>query len=118
MKNKNFGIVALVLVAMLLLAWSALAHGGFSFQGTFHEQMEEIMEEGTYDDLLAMREELGFNMMPWVVDEETFEQAKEHHEAMEEFHERNGYSRYGLGMMGYGRFGYGMGRGFGCSMMS
>ena len=63
--------------------------------GSMHEQMEPIMEEGTYADLVKFREEVGFTMMPWVQDEETFRQAQERHEQMERWHEVNGYGHGG-----------------------
>ncbi|MAG38877.1 hypothetical protein CMO90_02205 [Candidatus Woesearchaeota archaeon] len=88
MKNKNFGILASFLVGMLLLVGASLANSGFSFQGTFHELMEEIMEKGSFEDLQMLREKNGFNMMPFVNDEESFQKMKEHHEEMEGFHEQ------------------------------
>lgn len=62
----------------------------------YHEQMERIMEEGTYDDLIALREKTGFNMMPFVDNEESFKQMQEKHEQMEKFREENGFERLGM----------------------
>lgn len=51
---------------------------------TFHEYMEEIVEEGTYADLVAYRaENSGFGGPRWVTDEESFDEWKEMHEYME-----------------------------------
>ena len=113
--KKKIGIAALALASLLLLSGIAAAQRygmGFGMQGTFHEEMEEIMEEGTYNDLVAFREKTGFSMMPWVTDAETFKLAQERHDAMEKFHEENGYGP-GMGMGMHGR-GSGLG---GCPMM-
>src|SRR3989344_5123413 len=48
-----------------------------------HEQMGELFETGSYADLIKLREEQGFNMMPWVENEEDFQLAKKMHEKME-----------------------------------
>jgi len=85
-----------------------------------HEKMEEILEEGTYQDLVEYRNEIGMPVMPWVTDEESFLKAKERHEVMEEFHETYGYGtgpRNGPGYGGY-RGGRGYGLRMGCLMIS
>jgi len=65
-----------------------------------HEEMEEIMEEGIYADLVKLREEYGFEIMPWVENEEDFQLAKQMHEKMEKYHEENGFDGTGCPMMG------------------
>lgn len=61
----------------------------------YHNDMENIFETGTYQDLTKYRAEKGVNMMPWVNSEDTFKLAKEHHELMD-----NGQGCQGRGMMG------------------
>jgi len=60
-----------------------------------HEQMEELMEEGSFEDLQKLRQE-GFNMMPWVNDETTFKQMQEMHEQMEKFMENSNWRNTGM----------------------
>ena len=48
-----------------------------------HEQMDELFEAGTYADLVKLREEQDFSIMPWVENEEDFQLAKKMHEKME-----------------------------------
>lgn len=103
MKRKNLWILALALMTVTALTGIATAHMGQSKlqnqeKQNFHEQMEEIMEEGAYSDLEKFREEIGFNMMPWVKDEETFKQAQEMHKNMEENGHMHG-KMMGSGMM-------------------
>lgn len=52
-------------------------------RGAFHEQMEEVMESGSFEDLESLRTELDVNLMPWVIDQATFEEAQAHHQEME-----------------------------------
>ena len=68
-----------------------------------HEAMEELMENGKYSDLAALRNKLGFNMMPFVDNEEKFKAMQTMHESMEGMHEKMGNSSNGfngMGMMG------------------
>lgn len=58
------------------------------------DDVENILETGTYDDLVKLRENIGYNVMPRVNSEEDFNQMKERHEYMEE----NGFA------LGHGRF--------------
>ena len=105
MKKKTIWIGA-ALASLLLLSGIAAAQRygkGFGMQGAFHEQMEEVMEEGSYAVLVELREGLGFNMMPWVSSEEACKKMQEHHETMEKYHEENGYGPgMGMGMHGKG----------------
>ena len=69
----------------------------------YHEDMEKIMEDGKYSDLVALRQKTGVNMMPWVDNEEEFKAMQTMHESMEDMHEKmmnssNGFN--GKGMMG------------------
>jgi len=92
MNKKNIGISVVVVFSLLLLVGTVFAHqSGFNLRekmGSFHEQMESIMEKGSYEDLQALREEKGFNMMPFISNEDSFQEMKEHHEEMEAFHEK------------------------------
>ncbi len=87
MANKKLGIFAIVLVSLIAIGGLVSAYGpGFDnpYRGTYREQMEEILETGTYEDLVSFREEIGHNVAPWVIDEDSFQQLKERHEYMEE----------------------------------
>lgn len=123
--KKALLITSVALALLVVAALGALAHGGFDRgdlspmgvdRGTYHEQMEEIMEHGSYADLEELRAETGMPMMRWVTDDESFAEMQEHHEEME--------ALYGEGphMGAYGqrdgsgfRHGRGSGRG-GCPM--
>ena len=65
-----------------------------------HEEMEKVMEEGTYADLVKLREENSFNIMPWVENEEDFQLAKKMHEKMEKYREDKGLGAGHCPMMG------------------
>jgi len=87
---KKAALITGAALALLLVA-SAFALGSFGQngatsveRGTYHDQMSQILESGTYEDLEALRAETGMPMAPWVTDDATFQQLKEHHEAMEE----------------------------------
>ncbi|MBR9677335.1 hypothetical protein GOV04_04290 [Candidatus Woesearchaeota archaeon] len=117
MQKKTITLFAMLTIGLLALSGFAIAHGSFEQRAIlnndkqdFHEQMELIIEDGTYEDFDNFREESGFNMMAWVVDGESFEVMQEHHELMEEYHEQN--SEGSSMMQGFGR-----NRGFGgCPM--
>ena len=114
MKKTLIAIISLVVLT--LGATFAFAHGGgfgnSEFQntqaGTYHDQVEEVIETGTYDDLLSLRDELGYSVARWVDSEEDFAEFKEMHEVMEE----EGYIGRGLNK-GYARGGM-HGSGGGC----
>ena len=78
-----------------------------------HERMEKILENGTYQDLLDYRNEIGMNVMPWVTDEESFLELKERHKEMEEYHKTYGVGiRDGNGFK-FGKYRRGKGYGYG-----
>ena len=127
------GIIAMILGAIFIVSIAAVyAIGGYAGgQGTSqtgqftdvntmaarHTQMEQIFENGTYADLQAYRTDSGFNMMPWVVDQATFEQAKERFAVMDKYHEQNGFGTQAVRGMMQGRSGQGVGSGQGgCPM--
>ncbi len=103
MKKRKLGFVAIALAGLLLLAGVVLAHGrdqGFKMGSSHHNDMEDMMEEGTYNDLVELRENYGADVMPRIYNEETFEEAQERHVAMEEFHIEYGSGMHGSKMMG------------------
>lgn len=79
--------------------------------GQFHEQMEEILEEGTYEDLEDFREATGMPVMFRIQSQEQFELMQEHHAQMEAFWEEQG-TEPGPRGMGFSGRGHG-----GCPMM-
>ena len=108
-----FGILGLLLIGSVFAYMGSGNRNNMGMMGSknfnmqqHHEQMEELMEEGSFEDLQKLRQE-GFNMMPWVNDEETFKQAQERHEQMEKIMENSNFGRGMTGMMKSGR----------CSMM-
>ncbi len=99
-------VIAGIAMAQISLRWDnkrdanqrsgmGMMHGNMM---AYHEDMEELMEKGNYNDLVALREKLGFKIMPWVDNEDDFRQAQKIHEKMEKFHEENGLG--GCPMMG------------------
>lgn len=97
-KPLILGLVGIVLVAALLVGVHAYGQQISQYQningrmfgaqgaqkGTceFHEDMETILESGTYADLVALREESGKPMMPFVKDEVSFAAMQEQHKEM------------------------------------
>ena len=81
-----FAVALVVAVAGFGLAYTGQGNsnalGTNVERGTFHEQMSEVMESGSFEDFQALRTELGVDMMPWVVDEASFEEAQAHHQEM------------------------------------
>ncbi|MFH1649739.1 MAG: hypothetical protein ABIA93_04275 [Candidatus Woesearchaeota archaeon] len=55
-----------------------------------HDTMEQIMEEGSYADLVSKRDADGVNYMPMVDREEQFIAMQERHAEMEQYREENG----------------------------
>ncbi|MBI4452016.1 hypothetical protein HY637_01175 [Candidatus Woesearchaeota archaeon] len=118
--NKKVTIAFVAIVSALLIAGAAAAQGMWrskanaqNWQGMgmmngnmmkgmmqHHEEMEKVMEEGTYTDLAKLREEYGFSIMPWVENEEDFQLAKKMHEKMEKYREENGPGAGHCPMMG------------------
>ena len=82
--KKMFAVgIAVALVALFIGGVYAQGMWTGGQRGTYHEQMEQVLEEGTYDDLVALRLETGGRMMPWVQDAESFAQMQERHKTME-----------------------------------
>ena len=94
MKALIIGMVALVLAAV-----AVSAHGmGRMGMGTYHDKMEKVLEEGTYEDLVSLRKDTGMPMMPWVTDEATFKLMQQHHAIMEKYRTAGGMGYGGMRM--------------------
>ncbi len=125
---KKIGLVIAVLASLLALAGIASAYMGFGMFGksngtsngtSTYSEMEKIMEEGAYSDLVEYRQKTGLGIMPWIDTDEEFKDMQEMHNAMEKFHEKYGMQMQGNGMMNGGMgmmHGSGAGMG-GCPMM-
>lgn len=118
-----FGLIVLSLLALGAFAYGQRlgtgigaegASGTRGVRGAYHEQMEQIMESGTFADLVALRTETGRQLMPFVTDETTFAAQQERHEQMVEQYGEGPRAggcpmQQGVG----GRAGNGMGKGTG-----
>lgn len=92
-------ITALFAVLSVTYAYYGNSLSGMGF---YHDEVESIIEDGTYSDLVAFREDTNSRMANWVTSEEDFQLLKERHELMEEI----GYTLdRGMGTRGYGRGG-------------
>ncbi len=123
--NKTIlaGIVGVFLLAALVIGVNAYAFDAPVATAAadrvtscpYHEDMERILETGTYDELVALRLETGRPMLPLVTDEQTFAQVKEHHAYMETTYGEDARMGQGCG----GQMSHatrGLGRGGGCAM--
>lgn len=107
-------IVALIAIVGVFAAAQGNVSGRTLTRGTTYEQMSAILENGTYADLQNYRETSGFNVMPWVQDEQDFQLAKVMHEKMQDYNEGDGVGN------GFIKNGFGKGNGFGnggCPML-
>lgn len=117
MRNKKLAFAAIAILSLLVIAGIALAQMGWgnrraeNADGTrqngmmngmmaHHGDMEELMEEGNYAGLTALREKLGFNIMPSIDNEQEFREMQELHGRMEKLNEGNGFGMKGCPMMG------------------
>ena len=73
-----------------------------------HEKMMDIMEDGSYSDLVELRDELGINIKPFIKSEDDFKKMQEMHNKMHEsygqmdhegMHERMHSGKSGCQMM-------------------
>ena len=83
MKKAIIGIMVLMAITLAAVgyatygnSWEVGRQSGLR-DGSHYEQMHEIMESGTYQDLLDLREELGRPVKRWIQSEEDFAQAQE-----------------------------------------
>ena len=92
--KKTIAIIAI----MLLLAVGVVTANRYSNsesgkeRSMHREEMHELMESGTYSDLVDVREKTGFDIKPWIQNQEYFGLMQEMHERMEQWHEENGNS--------------------------
>jgi len=90
-----FGIIGLALLvgAVSVFAhgadsvsqgWNGVGHmmmfGNYDEYDNMHEDMENVLESGSYEDLVQLREEYDMPMMYWVENEEDFQLAQQMHE--------------------------------------
>jgi len=132
--GKKTLVILTAVVAIFIFAGFATAHGfrnnekkydtySMGHMNNMHQQMSEIMELGTYEDFLALKESFDGKFMAFIDSEEKFEMMKEHHanmqahhEKMDEFHQKMGFENRNFGMMNH-KSGNGMHSG-GCPMMN
>jgi hypothetical protein len=120
MKNKIKYFVLALLVIGIVSTGTALAYGKSFSQGcqgrntnyangntlnkancASNVEMQKIMSTGTYSDLTAYRQKTGYDMMPWVKNENDFNLAQQMHTKMLQWRQANGNTNsqgYGLGM--------------------
>jgi hypothetical protein len=99
------------------IAALALLFVGFAVASPMWQRdagLNEIVEDGTFEQLQEYRETSGRPVMSWVDSAEDFALMQEHHSEMEAWREENGITA-GRGMMGGGTRGSGFG---GCPMHS
>ena len=99
-------IISILLLVLVLGGASAFAYQNYSGEmrgnyyldkpsqrGQFQDQMYQIIENGTYEDLVALREELGFDLMRRVDSQEDFEYMQQMHEQRKDQGFERGYKR-------------------------
>ena len=78
--------ILVVIVGLLIVVTAAFvsAHRseGRAMPGQHMGEMQDIVEEGTYQDLVEFRDVNGYGGPWWVDSEEDFGEWQEHHEAM------------------------------------
>jgi len=119
--NKKIIAIATLIALLSIGIVAAYGFGGQSSNAP-NKDMENMMETGTYTDLVNYRTTSGDDVMPWVQSDETFKTMQEQHEAREQYAEENGLEM-GSHMMGRGfrqgdedqqkGSGFGRSRGFG-----
>lgn len=82
--NKTILVIMGLLATGLVTAGVVFASGAEKTNNDHHEQMEKIIEEGTYQDLVDYRDDTDYRMAPWVDSKEDFETLNERHEQMED----------------------------------
>ena len=85
--KKLFAFGIALIVTALAVAGVVSAHGGFSSndnRGLFHDEMESILESGSYEHLESFRDaNNGIGGPRWVVDQDSFETWLSQHNAFE-----------------------------------
>lgn len=109
-KNKMIGIGIGAFAVLLIIGIAGFASAAPSWVGqgngmadSMYAQhntgMEQILETGTYQDLMNARLQDGVNYMPFITSESQFVQMQEQHEQMEQYRDENGIESQGLGLM-------------------
>jgi len=73
MNKIVLGFLALTIVRAGLV----YAHGVSRYDFGMHEDVEQIVESGSFSDLEELRDECGMPIMHWVDSDEDFERLKE-----------------------------------------
>jgi len=98
-----FAVLLIIGIAGFVSAAPSWAGQGNGVNGTLYAQhnavAEQILETGTYQDLVSARTQDGINYMPFVTSESQFVQMQEQHAQMEQYREENGIESGGLGLM-------------------
>lgn len=91
MKKTLLVVIGVALVA--IVAGIVFAHkpDNGKDMGAYKDEIESVLTNGTYTELTELRDDLGFQVLPWVQDEDDFAFAQEMHERMEEHHKEHGY---------------------------
>lgn len=104
--KKVTTILLALLVIGIVSASIAFAYGGRfgaskeNGTKTHYQDMQKIIENGTYTDLVEYRQTTGFNVMPCVQNEDDFTQAKQRHLKMGQYGQNNGQCGQGFGKRG------------------
>jgi hypothetical protein len=73
---KRTIIIGTVIVGLVLFAAVTFAYPRFGTYGgcggVYQPEMQQIITSGSYADLETFRENVGYNVMLWINDEETF----------------------------------------------
>lgn len=78
-------IIVGVLAAMLVLIVGVYAYNSGPYRYSFmHNNVEKVLDSGTYEDLQVLREEYSMPVMYWIENEQDFEQAQAYHEQLEQ----------------------------------
>lgn len=76
MKKLAFGALATILILVV----AVYAHNGNGISRfSMHDEVEKVLESGTYSDLEESRIEYGMPLMHWIGNAEDFEFAKEYY---------------------------------------
>jgi hypothetical protein len=87
MKKIIYGLlIAMVLVSASIYAYGwrdnqeSFRNGNYKINPAMHEEVQNVLESGSFEDLEQLREEYNRPVMRWVQDEEDFELAKQNYE--------------------------------------
>jgi len=104
--SKKISFMLVGVVALIAIVAGVFAHqgnygnsidGSNHQRGMYHEDLSEVLESGTFEDLEAYREEIGFDVMRKVQSQEDFDEMKQRHQEMQEQGIEPGYLRNNRG---------------------